>query len=143
MDRYERIAIEAECTRVINHYVNLSDAGRWQELCDLFTEDALFARPSAPDKPIQGRAAILNAFTSRPARASRHVCSNIVIDVVDAQTATAFSVVTLFLGKDAPDGGLPIMDPTPLVGSFEDRLVRQGEAWRFAERRGGLFFQKG
>ena len=62
-----RRAIEWECSRLVNLYANLNDAARWPELTDLYTEDGLMTRPSAPDVAIVGRAAILEAFTSRPA----------------------------------------------------------------------------
>src|SRR2546423_5791038 len=41
--------IVRDCTRQINHYAQLNDAGAVAELCQMFTEDAVFARPSDPD----------------------------------------------------------------------------------------------
>lgn len=143
MDRFERLAIEAECTRLINHYANLSDEGRWTELAGLFTEDAVFARPSSPDIPIRGRQAILDGFASRPALPGRRICANIVVTAESRDVATAFSVVAHYLGLGAPAGGLPINDTQPpLIGSFADRIVREGGDWRFAERRGELLFRR-
>ena len=38
--------------------------------------------------------------------------------------------------------GLPVQDPkSPLIGTFEDRVVLTGDGWRFAERTGGLDFR--
>ncbi|WP_292683198.1 nuclear transport factor 2 family protein [Novosphingobium sp.] len=123
----ERRAIEADCARLIALYANLNDAGRWDELAALYTEDAAMARPTAPDAPIVGRAAILAAFTARPPRRTRHLCSNVVIEVVGPDEARGESAMVLF----QPDAA-------PLAGSFHDRFVRTGAGWRFAERRGSL-----
>jgi ketosteroid isomerase-like protein len=138
----ERRAIEADCARLINHYVNLNDAQDWPAVAALYTEDARFARPSQPGVFIEGRAAILASFLARPARAQRHVIANVVVEVEDADHARAFSVIVLYQGDPAPAGELPAMDPkSPLVGTFTDRLVRTRDGWRFAERVGGLDFR--
>ena len=68
--------------------------------------------------------------------------ANVVVEVESAVEARAFSVILLYLGDAADDGGLPLMDPkSPLVGSFTDRLVLTDAGWRFAERLGRLDFR--
>ena len=142
MTEDERRAIEADCERLIKRYVNLNDAQDWQAVANLYTEDARFARPSKPGEFIEGRAAILESFLARPARAQRHVIANTVVEVEGPASARAFSVIVLYMSDAAEDGGLPAMDPkSPLVGTFTDRLVRTPEGWRFAERIGGLDFR--
>jgi hypothetical protein len=127
----EQHAIEWDCARLINLYASLNDEGRWPEVAALYAEDGSMTRPTAPDAPIVGRAAILAAFESRPRRTTRHICSNIVVTVVDRDEASATSAMLLFTGADA----------APLVGGFADRFRRvPGEGWRFAERRGTLTF---
>ena len=138
----ERRAIEVDCERLIRRYVNLNDAQDWPAVAALYTEDARFARPSRPGVFVEGRAAILDSFLARPARAQRHVIANVVVEVEDADHARAFSVIVLYMG-DVPDGGgLPVQDPkSPLIGTFTDKLVRTSDGWRFAERVGGLDFR--
>ena len=58
----ERRAIEADCARLIALYANLNDAARWAEAAALYAEDGVMARPTAPDAPLVGRAAILALF---------------------------------------------------------------------------------
>lgn len=141
MNEQNRRAIEADCERLIRQYVNLNDAQQWQAVADLYTQDARFARPSKPGVFVEGRAAILDSFTARPPRAQRHIIANTVVDVVDDNTATAFSVIVLYMG-DKQDDGLPIQDAkSPLIGTFTDRIVRTADGWRFAERVGGLDFR--
>jgi len=124
-----RLEIEWACSRLIALYANLNDEARWEEAAALYAEDGLMTRPSAPDQEIRGREAILEAFTSRPPRVTRHVCGNVVIDVESATAARGVSAMLLFTGAAAP-----------LVGSFHDRFVLTAEGWRFSERRGSLTF---
>ena len=141
MDDQSRLAIEWACAKLINRYALLNDAADWDGVAALYAEDGLMTRPSAPDKPIVGRVAILEAFMSRPPRASRHAVSNIVVDVESETEASAFSVILLFQGQAGAEGGLPVRDPKgPLVGWFRDRFTLTAEGWRFSERRGGLDF---
>ena len=124
-----RRAIEADCTRLVNLYANLNDAGDWAGVAALYAEDGLMTRPTAPDAPIVGREAILAGFLARPARTTRHICANVVIEVESLTMARGESAMLLFTGA-----------PAPLVGSFNDRFVLTAEGWRFAERRGSMLF---
>lgn len=124
-----RRAIEWDCARLVNLYANLNDAGDWEAVAALYAVDGLMTRPTAPDQPIVGRESILAAFLARPARTTRHICANIVIDVEGPTAARGESAMLLFTGTAAP-----------LVGSFRDRFVLTNEGWRFAERRGSIVF---
>lgn len=130
MDASERRAIEWECARLINLYALLNDETRWEEVAALYAADGVMTRPTAPDDPIVGREAILAAFKARPPRTTRHICSNVVIDVESPTDARGRSAMLLFTAADKP----------PLVGGFEDRFVLTEDGWRFAERRGTLTF---
>lgn len=127
----ERRAIEADCAALVARYANLNDAAAWEEVAALFAQDGRMARPTAPDDVIEGRAAILDAFASRPPRVTRHVCANVVVDVESPTTARGESAVVLYTGADT----------APVVGSFHDRYVLTDDGWRFAERRGSLTFR--
>jgi ketosteroid isomerase-like protein len=130
-DAFGRLLAERAIERMIVDYAAHNDAGEWAAVTDLYVEDGRMSRPTAPDDFIQGRAAILSAFLSRPARKSRHICANIRVDVAgDGQCATASSQILLFLEAGA----------APLVGSYADRLTRTENGWRFVERRGSLDF---
>ena len=135
----ERRAIEADVARLIHEYTWANDAADWQACAALYTEDAVFARPSGGE-PVVGRAAILDSFTARKPRAQRHAIANILVDVVSADEARARSVIVLYMG-DAQEEGLPRQDArSPLIGTYDDRVVRTEDGWRFAERKGALDF---
>jgi hypothetical protein len=127
----ERRAIEWDCVKLINLYASLNDQGCWAEVAALYAEDGNMTRPTAPDAPIVGRAAILAAFESRPRRTTQHICANIVVTAMGRDEAVATSAMLLFTAADT----------APLVGGFADRFRRvPGEGWRFSERRGTLTF---
>jgi len=130
MTSTEHQSIEWACARLINLYATLNDQARWDEVVALYTPDGLMTRPTAPDVPIVGHAALLAAFTSRPPRTTQHVCSNIVVSVEAADTASATSAILLFTAPDQP----------PLVGMYRDRFERIDGIWLFSERRGALTF---
>lgn len=137
----QRRAIEWDVTRLIHRYVNANDAQDWDAVAALYTGDGVLRRPSGGD-PVAGRDAILSAFKARPPRAQRHVIANTVVDVLSETEATAFSVIVLYMGDAADDGGLPVQAAnSPLIGTFTDRVVLTDAGWRFAERLGGLDFR--
>jgi len=125
----ERRAIEWDCARLVALYANLNDAARWEELAALYTQDGIMTRPTAPAAPIIGRAAILAAFQARPPRKTRHLCSNVVVEVSSSTEACGESAMVLFTA-----------DGPPAVGSFNDRFALTADGWRFAERRGSMAF---
>ena len=142
MTPIERAAIGWECERLIHLYSMLNDAGEFQAMADMFVEDGVFARPSQGDVLIRGREAILAAYTSRPARFTRHMITTVVVTVEDADNATAHSYLSLHSGQ--PGEGLPRpAEPAYLIGDFKDRLVRVDGEWKFKERLGSLALKVG
>jgi len=123
------------CTQQIHHYAQLNDAGAVAELCQMFTEDAIFARPSDPDNPVHGRAAIRASFEARPPRRTLHVIFNVKVVVESSTRARATSDVIL-ITADTAAAAVPIL--TRFDGSFSDVLHRVGNEWLFASRRGQI-----
>ena len=141
IDDQQRRAIEADVTRLIHQYTWANDDADWHACAALYTEDARFRRPSGGDA-ITGRAAILAGFLARKPRTQRHAIANVLVDVIDADTARARSVIVLYMGDEQAEGGLPVQDArSPLIGTFTDLCVRTPDGWRFAERVGALDFR--
>ncbi len=128
MEPLAKLLAEREIERMILDYAAFNDAGNWDAVAALYVPEGRMSRPTAPDDFTQGHDAILAAFKARPARASRHICANIRVDV-DGDSATATSQLLLFTGHDAPK-----------VGSYHDKLVKSDAGWRFIERRGSMDF---
>jgi ketosteroid isomerase-like protein len=138
----ERAAIAWECERLIHLYAMLNDAGDFEAMAEMFTDDGLFARPSQADVLIRGKAAILAAYSSRPPRFTRHLITSVVVTVEDADNACAHSYLTLHTGQAGE--GLPRpAEPAYLIGDFKDRLVRSKDVWKFSDRRGSLALKVG
>jgi hypothetical protein len=138
----QRAAIAWECERLIHLYSMLNDAGDFEAMAGMFTEDGVFARPSQADVLIRGKAAILAAYTSRPPRFTRHLITSVVVTVEDEDKARAHSYLTLYTGQAG--SGLPRpAEPVYLIGDFKDRFVRQGGVWKFSERLGSLALKVG
>jgi 3-phenylpropionate/cinnamic acid dioxygenase small subunit len=142
MHEASELRAKFEIAELITRYAALNDTGDWEAVAHMYTEQGRMSRPTAPDEFLVGRTAILAAFRARPRRATRHIVANLIVSLQDEARASATSQILLYIGSPATDGGLPLPPLTPpLIGSFQDRLVRTGEGWRFSERRGSLDFR--
>ncbi|MET0981215.1 MAG: nuclear transport factor 2 family protein [Telluria sp.] len=133
----ESLARQA-CADLIAQYAYLNDERRFDELVDLFTDDALLYRPSAPEQAIAGRAAILEAFRKRPVDTMTfHVTSDVLIEVESAESARGRSRILLLSGTRPENAsGRPADVTAPVPGVFRDRFRLTQHGWKFSERRG-------
>lgn len=143
LSRMDRMLIEHECARIVRHSLNLSDARAYARIVDLFTDDAVVIRPSKPDHPLIGKAAIAADYAARPGdRRTFHICSNIVVDVVSRVRAEAYCHVLLYSAVVDPDGEtLPTAAPAQFAGDYHDVLVWQDTRWRFRSRTGRMILK--
>jgi len=127
---------------LVTLYAALNDAGDWDAVALLYTEDGRMSRPAAPDDFFAGRGAILESFKARPPRAARHIVANVLVTLKGHGHASATSQILLFAGSFAADGGLPVLSGSaPLIGTYRDQIIRTEQGWRFVERRGSLDFK--
>jgi ketosteroid isomerase-like protein len=129
--------VERACERLVLDFAFFSDHRDYEALASLFTPDGTMARPSGA--PLSGRAAILDAYRSRPAdRMTRHICTNIRITVESPERARGFTYALLYTANanEPPERHLGIKaDASHMVGEFEDDFVRTEDGWRIASRR--------
>lgn len=139
MHSQEEMLIEHACQRVLMRSIRTFDDRDWQGFADTFAVDGQFFRANQPTTPLVGREAILAALQSRPAdRLTRHLCSNVEIDVIDADHAKGRCYLYLFSATATPPEkamGGPA-DPTQRLGEYTDDYVRTAEGWRIAKRVG-------
>jgi uncharacterized protein (TIGR02246 family) len=116
---------EDHVRRTLAEYSRFFDDGRVDEWADLFTEDARFV---VSGQVTEGRDAIGKYMTTVHSTGGRglHVTTNTLVDV-DGETATA---TTDYLYVRPTAAGLAIIS----AGRYDDRLVRDGRRWRFAQR---------
>jgi uncharacterized protein (TIGR02246 family) len=137
---------ERECSRLMVRSLRLFDARDWDGYAQLFTPDGLFVRANEPDAPLKGREAIAAALSARPAaRLTRHLCSNIEIEVRDATHAEGRCYLLLYAADaSAPAGtGGHRADEVQRLGEYHDLYVRTAEGWRIARRSGRLILHTG
>ncbi|WP_260927613.1 nuclear transport factor 2 family protein [Novosphingobium sp. 9] len=132
IDRLERMLAEHAIARRIVAFAAANDGHDAQGVAAMFVLEGRFARPTDPDRPVIGREAILAFFRDRPARVTRHVMTNILVEIDSPDHARAQSVVTLHTGERGE---------TVMVGGFSDELVREANGeWYFLSRCGSLAF---
>ena len=79
-----------------------------------------------------GHAAIRAFLDARPVdRITRHICTNIRVDMTSPTTASG-SCSTLMLLASAPrDTPLPVPISPPVVVDYQDEYVLTDEGWKF------------
>lgn len=125
-------ADEAACARLCAAFVSHIDARRYERVLDLFTHDAIFDRMG---QVLQGRDAIGAFLQARPTTVeTRHLCANVLVDVLSAQDAVGTCSVLFFQGQAAADGSVQAMGP-PAVVEYHDKFRRTAQSWCIQERR--------
>lgn len=145
-DPIARLLAERACERLVVDYTHLVDFGEAARIADLFTDDGVW---EGPGLVMRGRAEILAGFGRRQEvtrRVSRHVCTNVAIDVVADDEAVGIAYLVNFR-HDRREGDDPTA-PAPAglpkyVGEYHDRFVRTADGWRFAARRFDVQFLRG
>lgn len=133
----ERDRIELACQRLSIAYARGVDYRDYDLVADIFTE----AGELDAGRLITGREAIRRALNSRPdTLRSRHVLTNVFVDVVDENRARGISYLTLYrhVGDESLEAA-PIELAGPAgVGHYEDAFERTADGWRIARRK--LYF---
>lgn len=130
-----RMADERACERLITRYTHLVDFGRAPEIAELFTEDGVWR---TDEFSMNGRDEIRAGFERRQGvtrRLSRHVCTNISVDV-DGDVATGLCYLVNYR-HDSETGEAEHPSPADVpkfVGEYRDHFVRTDDGWRFQDR---------
>jgi hypothetical protein len=139
----ERLLAERDCERLIVEYAHRLDLGQVERVADLFADDAVWEMPGMIR--FQGRADLaagIPARLSSPGRTTRHLCTNVAIDVTTSDDATGLCYFTNYRNDSVTglvEQPAPISEPH-YVGQYEDRFVRTPSGWLFAHRRVILAF---
>ncbi len=136
----ERFEIERACERIVYAYSRAMDVGDMNLAADLFAAEGTFARPMTPDQLITGRETIRASLQSRPKTLlTKHLVTSVMIDVESRDTARGLSYLTMISTTPGEGAKPPHLSAGPIwFGEMNDRFVREGGAWKFAERRGSI-----
>lgn len=137
MDELDRVLAERACERLIVEYARLVDYGNAAAIADLFTEDGTW---EGTDLVLTGRDEIRAWFERRAGvsrRVSRHVCTNVGVDVVSPDEAESVCIMLNYRhDRREGDTSLPVpADHPKYVGELRDRFRRTPEGWRFSSRK--------
>jgi hypothetical protein len=136
----ERIEIERACERLVYAYVRALDLGDMNAAADCFAAQGSMARPMTPDQLIRGREAIRASLLTRPKTLlTRHLASNVMIDVESRDAASGLSYLTMIATTPPAEAMPPYVSEGPIYfGEIRDRFVRENGAWKFLERLGSI-----
>lgn len=139
MTNQEQLACERQCTRLCHDFAWLVDACQYDGFVDLFAADGAFERAGQVSL---GHEAIRQFLAARPAdRVTRHLCTNIRIDMTTPATATGTCTALMFQAPAALQAHLPLAAATPLIVDYEDVYQLTGSGWKFKHRRVQVIFQ--
>jgi len=135
MEDIERLLIERSCERLMVEYCHLVDHGQAERIADLFTEDGVW---KSPEVEMNGREQLRKGFGRRQAqrgRISRHVCNNLLVHVIDAETAEGTVYLTLFREDGEEGRRAASLEAQPqFVGEYRDRFRKTADGWRISSR---------
>jgi len=140
MDPRIRAAIERACADLTIEYARSIDFRDYDNIVNLFTEDATLTI----GQRLEGRAAIVAAMMQRPGELrSRHVISNVFVDVVDDKRARGICYLTLYrhVGPESLERGPAPLHGPAAVGHYEDSFVKTEAGWRIKHRTLHLAFR--
>ncbi|WP_372162752.1 nuclear transport factor 2 family protein [Xanthomonas axonopodis pv. cyamopsidis] len=140
---HDDVSIIIACEQAIRRFALCNDRHDHAGLAALFTDDGVFARPSAPDAPVRGREAILQSFRERAPRTTCHLMLNTLVSVQSHKLAHAHSHVLLYTAGDTSAAPPWTAQSPALLGSFEDVLVLEQGRWLFQQRLGSLLLRVG
>lgn len=140
MSPQEEMLIHHECERLVTAYCHYVDHGEASRIADLFTEDGVW---TSPEVTMNGREEIRKAMAIRESnteRMSRHVCNNLLIEIIDADHAEGTVYLTLYRHDGNPERKTSPLPGAVMVGEYRDRFIRTTEGWRIQHREIGVSF---
>lgn len=126
-------AIEWDCGQVLLRFYDAFDAWDYAGMVALCTDDVVWHRAG---KSLAGHAAIVAELERRPSTQTiRHVVTNLLVDVRDAQHADARLYLTAYRHDGAGERLVPAPMQLPaLLLVVTARLRREAPGWRIAEQ---------
>ena len=135
MTEIEVMLAEHACQKLQMLYGVHADRGESRAFTQLFASDGSVAVPEAP--PFVGHEAIFASMEALKAQGvtMRHVMTNPVVHVVDAERARGSCYLTVYNSRGGPDAGgaWPIALPATM-GEYADTFRRTADGWRFQSR---------
>jgi len=134
----ERLSCERDCNRLCIDFAWAVDSRRYDAFVALFVADGVFERPGLV---CHGHAEIRRFLDARPPdRTTRHLCTNVRIDMTGPDSATGQCHALMFQSQEGQGGDGPLRYAPPVLVDYHDDFVRTPHGWRFKERKTTLIF---
>ena len=132
--------IKMACTELSIAYARHVDFGEYDRFVELFTEDAVLDAGFR----LEGKEKIRRSMERRsPELRSRHILTNIFVDVISETEATGISYLTLYrhIGPESLTDGTVDFQAASGVGHYTDSFRLTDDGWRIASRSLALAFR--
>ena len=142
MDNAIRRVIEHACQHLSIAYAHTADFGHDAAFANLFTDDAVLETSLVQ---VRGKAEIEASMKKRPAELrSRHIITNMLIDVIDEDHARGLSYLSLYrhVGPESLQSEPIDVSGPAIIGHYDDRFVRTPMGWRFERRKLHVAFRR-
>ena len=140
MNKQEQLDIERICEKLSIDYARHVDFAEYDAMADLFTVDALLDAGA----PLKGRENIRQGLFKRsPKLRSRHILTNISIEVVDKDSARGISYLSLYrhIGEQSLGNDTIEFDGPAAIGHYSDQFRRESGIWKIQSRVLSIAFQ--
>ena len=140
MDLIEQLNIERACEKLSIDYGRHVDFSEYDAVADLFTVDALLDAGA----PLQGQENIRKGFFKRsPKLRSRHILTNISIEVINDSLAKGISYLSLYrhIGEESLSKDVIEFDGPAAIGHYSDEFRRVAGVWKIQSRVLSMAFQ--
>jgi len=133
MDDVAFLLTERACERLVYRYARHLDAYDYDRFMELWADDATW---NMLGNEMKGIAAIRAGLDARPnSLLSRHLITNIIVDVETADTASSHCYTLSFRVPDARGQEPGPLEPPTFLIEYRDRFVRHpSRGWLFARR---------
>lgn len=131
IDTEDQRTIQERCKRLMVDYARHVDFGDYERFVDLFTDDAVLDLGFK----MQGKEKIRLSMSKRSAQLrSRHVLSNLAVDIESQNTASGIAYLTLYrhIGPDSLEDAAVALQGPAGVGHYASKFELTSQGWRIA-----------
>lgn len=140
IDPIEVRAVEHDVARTVHLFYLHLDNQAYESLADLMMPDGVWYRGG---KELRGRAMLLEALDGRgTGRRSRHLITNMIVDVTVADRAEAMFYSTAFVHVGESQEGVAPMQLPSSIGAYRGEFARTPQGWRIAALRSKMAFRR-
>jgi uncharacterized protein (TIGR02246 family) len=133
-------AAEQDCARLITGYCQATDRDDVEAFVALFTTDGEWTSPTG--SIVQGHDQMRQYFAARPGNVvSAHICSNILVEVTGASSATGRSLSTVYR-DGAVDGAPAVLAPPLAIAETQDEFALTEQGWKIRRRQSRVLFAR-